>query len=433
MGHFSNGVHFSHYGGFAGMGHFSNGVHFSHYNGGGLSHFSGSPAWESHAYGGTSGFHAREFSPSIHSFSPPAYHAPASRFSTPTYHPYVSTQPRSYSSLSGMGPVVHESPRSHVTGRSFPSGGTAGLSRSFAYHTRMPPGGSASAGYNAAIGSFSRHGSWGHEVGDHHGEHHGNEAFEHEHFRHRFPYAYGTYVSAFPFYGSLYPYYFLSLYPYYYNYGLGYPYTSEYVYGPEYYSYYGSAYVPPETPYGATEVGGQAAVDQAGETYLAQAEAAFRGGDYDQAIRLASHAAIEMPQDGRVHEILWLALFAKGDYEGSAIEAHAVMQSGLSPTWSSVSALYGNPEDFTPQLRALEAYAEKNADSPFATFLLGYQYVVLGDQAAALPWLERAVSITPQDELAAKLVQSLGGTVPAAAAKPEAAPPAPKAPHPATP
>ena len=54
------------------------------------------------------------------------------------------------------------------------------------------------------------------------------------------------------------------------------------------------------------------------KTPAAKAFAAFKTGEYRQALRLANHAAVDAPRDPRVHEAMSLALFAINDYRGAA-------------------------------------------------------------------------------------------------------------------
>jgi Flp pilus assembly protein TadD len=52
---------------------------------------------------------------------------------------------------------------------------------------------------------------------------------------------------------------------------------------------------------------------------------AFQQGNYRDALRLASHAAVDSPRNARVHELLSLPMFALKDYRGAAMEAHAAV------------------------------------------------------------------------------------------------------------
>ena len=97
-----------------------------------------------------------------------------------------------------------------------------------------------------------------------------------------------------------------------------------------------------------------------GEQYADQARESFRDGDYRQALRLAQHAAIDMPRDPAVHELMSLALFALKDYRGAAIEAHAALALGPPIDWPTLYTYYGNADTYTAQLRALEGFVRDN-------------------------------------------------------------------------
>ena len=84
-----------------------------------------------------------------------------------------------------------------------------------------------------------------------------------------------------------------------------------------------------------------------GEQYAEQARESFRDGDYRQALRLAQHAAIDMPRDPAVHELMSLVLFALKDYRGAAIEAHAALALGPPIDWPTLYAYYGNADTYT--------------------------------------------------------------------------------------
>ena len=74
--------------------------------------------------------------------------------------------------------------------------------------------------------------------------------------------------------------------------------------------------------------------------FYSQARAAFLQGDYRNALRLASHAGVEEPQNPKVHELISLALFALGDYGPAASEAHAAMALGTIADWKDLLGYY---------------------------------------------------------------------------------------------
>jgi tetratricopeptide (TPR) repeat protein len=158
---------------------------------------------------------------------------------------------------------------------------------------------------------------------------------------------------------------------------------------------------------------------------------AFRTGDYRDALRLASHAAIESPQNVKVHELMSLARFALGDYRGAATEAHAAMAFGPVSDWATLSAHYGDPEAYTKQLRALEKYAGENKSAAEGHFLSAYHYLMVGARDDAKTQMALAVKLTPKDKLAAHVLQQLESGQPVT--PPKAEPPQPPKPQPPQP
>jgi tetratricopeptide (TPR) repeat protein len=221
-----------------------------------------------------------------------------------------------------------------------------------------------------------------------------------EHFDHRFAFAPFFFPGWYDWYG----------WPDYYDYGYD-------TYWPSYYSDtepYGTAasYAAPTGPSTEPAVVQDATspVEQdasAGEQYAEQAREAFRNGDYHDALRLAGHAAVEMPRDAAVHELMSLALFALKDYRGAALEAHAALAIGPPVDWPTLYSYYDNVETYTTQLRTLETFVRDNPKRPEGHFLLGYQYIMIGGKDAAKKELAEAVAITPADKLAKHLMEHL--------------------------
>jgi tetratricopeptide (TPR) repeat protein len=202
--------------------------------------------------------------------------------------------------------------------------------------------------------------------------------------------------------------------------GWDYPWWSDYASMPWWYygnygyptaTYYGTDYVSPEvvTPYaGSTPT----ATPSEGD-YYAQALEAFREGNYKSALRLAGHAAVDNPRDPNMHLLLSLSMFAEGNYQGAAVEAHAIAAAGTKVDWPAVMGFYNNNVDaYTTQLRALEAYVVKNPSSAAARFLLGFHYLAEGHKAAAQTEFLQALNAFPQDPITADLLTQAGGHVP---------------------
>ena len=159
-----------------------------------------------------------------------------------------------------------------------------------------------------------------------------------------------------------------------------------------------------------------------GEEFLEGAREAFAQGRYPDAMRMASHAAVEMQQNRKVHELLALILFAQGDYRGANMEAHAALGMGSPADWDTLYAYYGDLPTYTKQLDALVQHLTKNPKAADARFVLAYHDLMLGHPDEAKTELEQVVKLVPQDKLAIKLLTSLGGKDP----KPAPIPPPPK-------
>ena len=69
-----------------------------------------------------------------------------------------------------------------------------------------------------------------------------------------------------------------------------------------------------------------------------------------------------MPNDPTLHEFRALALFALGRYDEAAAALYAVLSVGPGWDWSTLISLYGNPETYTQQLRALESYVDPESE-----------------------------------------------------------------------
>ena len=123
--------------------------------------------------------------------------------------------------------------------------------------------------------------------------------------------------------------------------------------------------------------------------------------------------------------LLGQALFATGKYD----EAAGAVQHGLSmlpqDKWgvvvSNYSELYRGNQDYTDQLRALEA-ARKKTNSPALQFLLGYQYGFLGYPKEAVRELDKGIGMAPGDVIAKKLRDYFAAKLPSPPACPASAP-----------
>jgi tetratricopeptide (TPR) repeat protein len=141
--------------------------------------------------------------------------------------------------------------------------------------------------------------------------------------------------------------------------------------------------------------------------FARRGEAAFRAGDYAKARYEWRHAAVDDPQNPRLLLLLSQALFASGHFDEAAGAAQAGMRQLPKEAWGGVIVrygdLYGRPEDYTAQLRALEKAIQEKPKDPALRFLAGYHYAYLGFRKEAVDQLDRALKVSPRDELAKEL------------------------------
>src|SRR5262249_21486404 len=137
------------------------------------------------------------------------------------------------------------------------------------------------------------------------------------------------------------------------------------------------------------------------------ARAAFQQGDYPKALELTDAALRQQPNDPALHEFRALALFALGRYDEVAAALYAVLSVGPGWDWTTLISLYGAPDAYTQQLRALEQYCDKNPQSAAGRFVLAYHYLTEGHSDAALSQLKSVAGLLPNDQLATQLISQL--------------------------
>lgn len=165
-------------------------------------------------------------------------------------------------------------------------------------------------------------------------------------------------------------------------------------------------FAPVEPPADGTVV--EAAPESgAAQQFLDEAIAAFRAGDYKEALRLAQHATVDMPDNGAVYLLVAQAYFATGEYLSAAETLHHAMSMLPEEEWglfvTNYRDYYGNVGDFTAQLRELETWLAKEPTAPFGYFWLGYSYGYLGYPEYAVGQLDQAIELSQTDELAERL------------------------------
>ncbi len=141
--------------------------------------------------------------------------------------------------------------------------------------------------------------------------------------------------------------------------------------------------------------------------FVADGEAAFRAGRYQEAFRAWQHSMVDDPDNGAVVLLMGQALFALGQYDAAANMVQMGMQMLPETEWGNVVAnylqLYGNVEDYTNQIRAAEKVRDTQTDDGAVRFLLGYHFGYLNYPKQAVRELDAALTIEPRDVGAEKL------------------------------
>lgn len=135
--------------------------------------------------------------------------------------------------------------------------------------------------------------------------------------------------------------------------------------------------------------------------------ALFKTGKYPDSLNTFSSALKDMPGDPVIHEVRALALFAIGDYAQAAAALNSLLASAPGMDWTTLSGLYGNVDDYTNQLRKLEAHCKANPKDAAAHFVLAYHYLVIGSKDSAINALKVVVANQPQDVTAKRMLDAL--------------------------
>ena len=157
--------------------------------------------------------------------------------------------------------------------------------------------------------------------------------------------------------------------------------------------------------------------------YQAAAERAFRIRNYLDALRLANHALVEDPNNGKLHLFISQALFAIGEYRGAASVLYQSVELLDREQWGYVVENYRRfytNADYVEQMKELDAYIKLHPQASYARLVRGYHYQYLGHENAARREFTRVLDLERRDELAARLLALLAGDVPVPVPTPEA-------------
>jgi len=146
---------------------------------------------------------------------------------------------------------------------------------------------------------------------------------------------------------------------------------------------------------------------QYSQDYFDLAVDAFRGGNYEAALRYCQHAMVDNARNGDVMLLTAQCLMAMGDYARAADAVRMAVETLPPEQWGNVltsyATYYPDMQQYTDQLRRLEAAARQSRDRPELPFLLGYNYGFLNYAQQAVTQFDRALDVQPQDSAALKL------------------------------
>jgi len=133
----------------------------------------------------------------------------------------------------------------------------------------------------------------------------------------------------------------------------------------------------------------------------------FKAGNYQQALTQFDNALQLQPKDPVIHEVRALTLFALGAYTPAAAALNSLLSTSPGMDWTTMSSLYGNVDEYTAQLRQLEAYCTAHPDDAAAYFVLGYHYLVTGAKEQAADVFRVVTTKQPKDLVARQLLDTL--------------------------
>jgi tetratricopeptide (TPR) repeat protein len=145
------------------------------------------------------------------------------------------------------------------------------------------------------------------------------------------------------------------------------------------------------------------AASQKAESFMEEALAVFRKGDFAAALTAVDSAISVVPGDPVMHEFRALVFFAMGRFNDAAGVLNPILASGPGWDWTTMTGLFESQGDYVNLLRKLEEHHRTNPDSAAANFLLGYHYMVLGHLEQALELFERSAKLEPTDTVSAGL------------------------------
>ena len=138
------------------------------------------------------------------------------------------------------------------------------------------------------------------------------------------------------------------------------------------------------------------------DSFLQQGDAVFRRGEYDDARRLYIRALLADGNSVAAQLSYGWSLFALGRHSTSADAFRRCLRDepNLLDGGDDPSARYGSAEDMADHRQALERHVAAFPHDAETMFLLGYVESRVGESAAAVAHLDRAVELDERDTLA---------------------------------
>jgi tetratricopeptide (TPR) repeat protein len=155
---------------------------------------------------------------------------------------------------------------------------------------------------------------------------------------------------------------------------------------------------------------------QNAKVFAEKGENDFRARDYKDAVYAWRHALTDDPNNGVLIMMLSQGFLATGQYDEAAGTAQQAMQLLPKREWGIVvknfRELYGNAQDYTTQMRALESAVKDKPNDPALRFLTGFHYAFLGYPKEAVYQLDKGLQAAPRDEMAKKLRDEMAAKLP---------------------
>jgi hypothetical protein len=142
------------------------------------------------------------------------------------------------------------------------------------------------------------------------------------------------------------------------------------------------------------------------------ASRAFATRNYPAVLRRVDRFLERDPGDRDLLQLRSLTNFAQRDYPAAYRDALAVTANGDVWDWPTLVSLYGSPEEYTAQYRALAEYVSANPNSSQSMFLYAYHNLMLGHRDAARRDFTRVAALDPSNETARRLAAGEGHPLP---------------------